>query len=168
MSATEDERKTAERFAEFLANRGGVQCSLTRADDPPDFYLAIGAERTWLEVSDIYFSNQEAKFINRPEEKVFNFAGAVDELAQRLICSLNRKLGNANYRPAMSKLGKGMLLLTCRHVAFSEVDLAQIQRELVSYAPSCDQGFFSVAYFEYQLPGEPRNYMTAYPVTRAG
>ena len=69
-----------------------------------------------------------------------------------------------SYRQAAEELGKGILLLTCQHSVFGEVELAQVQEGLVSFSPSNDHQFFNLAYCEYQKPGEPRDYMVVYPV----
>jgi hypothetical protein len=164
-TATAYERKIAERFARFLGERDGVKYDVIEGNNPPDFLLSVnGAIKTWLELSDVFLNNEEGKFLNQPEEKRFTFSGAVDELAQRVLERLDHKLGKPSYQDGASQFGQGILLLICQHVTFGEVDLAQIQRELGTYAPRKDHGLFEVAYFEYQLTGEPRNYMVVYPV----
>lgn len=162
MSATEYERRIAERFAQFLAARDNLPCSVTPADNPPDFLLTIGESQTWLELSDVFLSNSEAKFLNRPQEKPFEFHCAVDELARRLRERLDNKLGKQSYERVARRLGAGTLLLTCQHCVLTEVDIAHVEEAVRTYKATTDRGFFRVAYFEYQLQGESRQYVTAY------
>ena len=163
MTATAYERKIADRFVEFVSKRDGEKCKLIPADDPPDFLLMIGEKTTWLELTDIYLSNEEAKFLSRREEKVFTFECGVDQLALRLFQKLDQKLSKLSYGRAAAEFGKGTLLLTCQHSALGEVDLAHVQEGIVNFVPSNDQNFFNVAYFEYWNPDGPRAYMPVYP-----
>ncbi len=149
----------AQRFAEYLS-RDGAPYSVVPAPDPPDFFLEPG---TWLELSDIYLSDAQAKFLNSPGERHFRFACSPDEPALRLLQKLNEKLGKTSYQAAYETRGPGFLLLTCQDCVFDEVNLARVHNALSSFRPSSDQGFFCSAYFEYQLPGDDCVYELIYP-----
>jgi hypothetical protein len=149
----------AQRFAQHLS-RDGTRYSVVPADDPPDFFLEPG---TWLELSDIYLSDAEAKFLNSPQERKFSFHGSPDEPARRLVDKLDEKLSKTSYQRVYEERGPGFLLLTCQDCFFDEVNLARVHEALQSYRPGDDQGFFSAAYFEYRLPGAERVYETIHP-----
>jgi hypothetical protein len=146
----------ADRFAARLSAHTGTQYSITNGPNPPDFLLQSSSGQTWLEVTDIYLSNEQAEFLNSPAKRTFSFYGSPDQPANRLINQLNRKLSKDSYRPIFEKRGKGFLLLTCEDFGFDEVNLARLHQFLESppsYFPMDDQGFFSKAYFEYRLRG---------------
>jgi hypothetical protein len=149
----------AQRFAEHLS-RDGTTYSVVPAPDPPDFFLEPD---TWLELSDIYLSDAEAKFLNSPSERHFSFECSPDEPALRLLQKLNEKLGKPSYQAVYDARGPGFLLLTCQDCVFDEVNLARVHEALASFRPSGDQGFFKAAYFEYRLPGADRIYELIHP-----
>jgi hypothetical protein len=119
----------------------------------------------WMEVSDIYLRDEQAKFRSSDAEKSsFGFEGPVNETALRLIAKLDEKLGKQSYQQAYAQRGKGILLLTCQDCLFDEVNLAQVRKLLASFRPTNDHRFFKTAYFEYQLPGRDRVYDVIYPL----
>jgi hypothetical protein len=162
MSKVASETRIAQRFADWLSKETGQPQTVTRGPNPPDFLLSSG---TWLELSNIYLNNEEAKFDNSPEDKTFSIDCSPDQLALRLLQKLNEKLGKKSYRQIYQQRGKGILLLTCQDFFFDDVNLARIQEHLKSFHPTDDRGFFKVAYFEHQLAGR-RFYDSVYP--RAG
>jgi hypothetical protein len=159
MSKVASETLIAERFADWLSKETGQRHSVTRAPNPPDFLLSTG---TWLELSDIYLNNEEAKFCNSPREKIFGGICSPDHLALQLLQKLDEKLAKKSYREIYQQRGKGILLLTCQDLLFDQVNLAHIRKHLKSFHPTDDQGFFKVAYFEHQLAGR-RFYDPIYP-----
>jgi len=154
------ETKIAERFAAWLSEKTKQPHIVSRGCDPPDFLLTPG---TWLEVSDIYLSDEEAKFLNSPELRKFSFSGSPDEPALRLLSKLDEKLAKTSYRAIYQQRGQGILLLTCQYCLFDEVNLARVREGLDSFTPRSDQRFFSTVYFEYRLPAEERVYEVIYP-----
>jgi hypothetical protein len=164
--SNKSERLQAARFAEWLSAHTGTEYSITGGPNPPDFLLQSTSHRTWLEVTDIYLSNEQAEYLNSPAIQTFSFWGSPDEPALRLVNQLNRKLSKDSYRPIFEKRGKGFLLLTCEDFGFDEVNLARLHQFLESppsYFPIDDQGFFSKAYFEYRLLGaKPVHYELVY------
>ena len=159
MSKVAYETLIAQRFATWLSNQTGQLHTVTRGPNPPDFLLSSG---TWLELTDIYLNDEEAKFENSPREKTFSFNCSPDEPALRLLQKLNQKLAKTSYREIYKRTGRGILLLTCQDSFFDQVNLAHVQQALESFRPTTDQGFFNVAYFEYQLDGR-RFYDPIYP-----
>jgi hypothetical protein len=117
----------------------------------------------WLEVSDIYMRNEQAKFLNVLNGSSFGFEGPLDEIALRLVAKLDEKLGKQSYEHAYRERGKGLLLLTCQDFFFDGVNLAQAHQALALFTPTNDRGFFQAAYFEYQLSGGDRTYEVVYP-----
>ena len=154
------ETRIAERFATWLSQTTGRQYIISPGGDPPDFIMEPNG---WLEVSDIYLRDQQAKFLNVATERSFGFSGPLDETALRLIAKLEEKLGKQSYERVNTQRGKGILLLTCQDCFFDVVNLAQVHRVLASFRPTNDRGFFQTAYFEYQLPGEDTTYEVVYP-----
>jgi hypothetical protein len=153
---TEAERLKAAHFVEWVHERTGTRYSITDGPNPPDFLLQSNSHQTWLEVTDIYLSNEQAKFLNSPASQIFRFCGSPDEPAIRLVSQLDRKLSKDSYRPIFEKHGKGFLLLTCEYFMSDDVNLARVEECLEclpSYFPMNDQGFFSKAYFEYRMRG---------------
>ena len=141
-------------------------------DDPPDFLLTIGRDRhTWLELTDLYYSNDEGKYDSQPRERfpveVFSYGGPADQVTNRFFTQLAGKLSKSSYAETAKRLGKGILLLTCRSCTFDENDLAQIKDGLEVFSAYNDQQLFEVAYFEYQLNLEDF-YMVVYPKDRVG
>ncbi len=159
MARSPSDMPIAQRFAAHLS-RDGTIYSVVPAADPPDFFLEPG---TWLELSDIYLSNTEAKFLNSARERKFSFDCSPDEPALRLLNKLDEKLGKTSYQAVYVARGAGLLLLTCQDCFFDEVNLARVHKALASYRPTNDQGFFKAAYFEYMLPGADRVYEVIYP-----
>ena len=159
MSRSPSDVPIAQRFAEYLS-RNGTRYSVVPASDPPDFFLEPG---TWLELSDIYLSDAQAKFLNSSSERHFSFDCSPDEPALRLLDKLDEKLGKTSYQAVYHARGLGFLLLTCQDCVFDEVNLARVHEALASFRPSSDQGFFRAAYFEYRLPGADRVYELVYP-----
>ncbi len=154
--SNKSERLQAARFAEWLSAHTGTEYSITDGPNPPDFFLQSTSHRTWLEVTDIYLSNEQAEYLNSPAIQTFSFCGSPDEPALRLVNQLYRKLSKNSYRPIFETRGKGFLLLTCEDFGFDEVNLTRLHEFLEcppSYFLSDDQGLFSKAYFEYRLPG---------------
>src|SRR5437762_2726619 len=100
----------AQRFAQHLS-RDGTSYSVAPGDDPPDFFLEPD---TWLELSDIYLSDAEAKFLNSPKEQKFSFHCSPDEPAFRLLHKLDQKLAKTSYQLVHEKRGPGFLLLACQ------------------------------------------------------
>jgi hypothetical protein len=154
------EAQIAKRFATWLSQLTGRQYTISPGGDPPDFLMK---PEGWLEVSDIYLRDEQAKFLNSTAERSFGFSGPLDETALRFIAKLDEKLGKQSYEPAYAQHGKGILLLTCQDCFFDEVNLAQVREALASFRPTNDHGFFKTAYFEYQLPGRNRVYDVVYP-----
>jgi hypothetical protein len=114
-------------------------------------------------VSDIYMRNEQAKFLNVPDERHFRFTGPLDETACRLVAKLDEKLGKQSYECVHKERGQGLLLLTCQDFFFDEVNLAQVHEAVTSFSPTNDRGFFLTAYFEYQLSEKDRTYEIVYP-----
>jgi hypothetical protein len=152
--------RIAERFVAWLSATTGHPHTVTVGPDPPDFLIE---PQMWLEVSDIYLSNAQAKFLNSPSEKHFSFHGSPDDLALRLLQKLDEKLGKASYQTIYDERDAGILLLTCQDCFFDEVILARVHEALASFHPTNDQGFFRTAYFEYRLPADERVYQVVYP-----
>jgi hypothetical protein len=158
MSCAASDMPIAQRFAEYLS-RGGESYTVAPAADPPDFLLEPG---TWLELSDIYLNQAEARFLNSPTETRFSFHGSPDEPALRLLHKLDEKLAKTSYQHIYEQRGSGFLLLTCQDCVLDEVNLARAHEALTFYQPSDDRGFFRAAYFEYKLPGADRVYELIY------
>jgi hypothetical protein len=159
MSRSPFDMPIAQRFAEYLS-RDGTPYSVVPALDPPDFFLEPG---TWLELSNIYLRDAQAKFLNSPSERHFSFECSPGEPALRLVHTLNEKLGKTSYQAVFDARGPGFLLLTCQDCVFDEVNLAHVHEALASFRPRSDQGFFRAAYFEYNLPGADRVYELVHP-----
>lgn len=153
------EKRTAERFTAWLSQTTGHKYTVTLGDDPPDFIMEPDG---WLEVTDIYLRDEQAKFLNVSTERSFGFSGPLDETAVRLVAKLEEKLAKQSYEGVYAQRHKGTLLLTCQDCFFDAVNLAQVHQALKSFRPADDRGFFEVAYFEYRLPGEERNYEVVY------
>src|SRR6266487_5381877 len=123
---TPSERIQADRFAEWFSGQTGTQYSATDGPNPPDFLLQSDSHQTWLEVTDIYISNEQAKFLNSPTCQTYKFEGYPDELARRFVTQLQGKLSTNSYRPIFEERGKGLLLLTCEDCVFDDVSLARV------------------------------------------
>jgi hypothetical protein len=154
------ETRIAERFATWLSSATGAEYTISFGDDPPDFLLDPNG---WLELSDIYLRDEQARFLNVATERSFEFSGPIDETAVRLAAKLGEKLGKESYQDVYRERGKGFLLLTCQDCFFDLNNLVQVREVLASFAPTVDHGFFRTAYFEYQLPGGDRTYEAVYP-----
>jgi hypothetical protein len=59
MANAASETLIAERFAKWFSETTGRPYTIQRGDDPPDFLMEPG---TWLELSDIFLTNEQAKF----------------------------------------------------------------------------------------------------------
>ena len=58
------EKFKAERFANWLSERMGETYRVTEARNPPDALLESKSHRIWLEIIDVFLSNEQAKFLN--------------------------------------------------------------------------------------------------------
>ena len=154
------EAHIAERFAVWFTRIAGKTYTVAPGDDPPDFVMT---PEGWLEVTDIYLSNQQAKFINSPTEKRFSMQCSPDEPALRLLAKLDEKLAKTSYQQIYNERGPGILLLTCQDFFFDRVNLERVQEALQQFYPLDDKGFFRAVYFEYQLPDKNRFYDLIYP-----
>jgi hypothetical protein len=128
---------------------------------------------TWLELSDIFLTDGQAKFENLRAGETFAVSGlpddpasSPDQLALRLLNKLADKLAKTSYRRIYEERGQGILLLTCQDFFFDEVNLARVEGALPFNVVN-DEGFFRLAYFEYCLPAEKRVYKIVYPPQRA-
>jgi hypothetical protein len=171
MANAASETLIAERFARWFSETTGRPYTIQRGDDPPDFLMEPG---TWLELSDIFLTNEQAKFEygrggnrfkigmcdpNAPPDP----ASSPDQLALRLLSKLDEKLAKTSYRRIHEQRGQGTLLLTCEDFFFDQVNLARVEEALACFNPMNDQGFFRLAYFEYCVPAAERVYMEVYP-----
>jgi hypothetical protein len=156
------ERKIAQRFVDLLNQQQGTQYALSDGSNPPDFLLDSPNKSSWLEVTDIYMNQEQAKFENCPSKMSHSFFGDISDTAVRLTCQLDRKLAKESYAKIVRERGKGMLLLTCQDWAFDSVNLAQVDELLSTFNPTADQKSFEIAYFEYRLDGQ-RVYGEIYP-----
>jgi len=120
---TPSEKLQAVRFAEWFSARTETQHRITDGPDPPDALMQSNGRQTWLEVTDIYLSNEQARFLNSPGGQIFEFNGSPDEPLFRLVSQLNRKLSMKSYRPIFEKYGKGFLLLTSKDFVFRRCQL---------------------------------------------
>ncbi len=149
----------AERFVAWLSTTSRQPLTVIAGPDPPDFLIE---PQQWLEVSDIYLNNAQAKFLNSPNEENFSFEGSPDQLARRLLDKLDEKLGKTSYQKIHDERGRGILLLTCQDFFFDEVIRARLREALATFRPTNDRGFFRTAYFEYTLPTAKRVYDVIY------
>jgi hypothetical protein len=171
MANAASETLIAERFARWFSETTGRPYTIQRGDDPPDFLMEPG---TWLELSDIFLTNEQAKFEygrggnrfkigmcdpNAPPDP----ASSPDQLALRLLSKLDEKLAKTSYRRIHEQRGQGVLLLTCEDFFFDQVNLARVEEALACFNPTNDQGFFRLAYFEYCVPAAERVYRKVYP-----
>jgi hypothetical protein len=112
----------AERFVRWFSETTGRPYTIQRGDDPPDFLMERG---TWLELSDIFLTNEEAKFEYGRGGNIFKIgmpdpndpldpASSPDQLALRLLSKLDEKLAKTSYRRVYERRGQGILLLTCQ------------------------------------------------------
>jgi hypothetical protein len=152
------EEHIAQRFANWLSHATGRQHTVMAGADPPDFIMK---PEGWLELTDIYLSDAQGKFLNTTQPR-FSYECSPDETALRLINKLNEKLSKLSYREVYTRRGRGTLLLTCQDCVFDQVNLARVHECLTPFRPTDDRGFFGAAYFEYQLPGQPRVYEIVY------
>jgi hypothetical protein len=171
MASAASETLIAKRFARWFSETTGRSYTIRRGPDPPDFLMEPGA---WLEVSDIFLSDGQAKFLNLRGGQKFTLSGSPDDPvsspdqpALRLLNKLDEKLAKTSYRRIYEQRGQGILLLTCQDFFFDEVNLARVEGALESFDPTNDKGFFRLAYFEYCLSGENRVYKRVYSPKRA-
>ena len=152
MIATLSEKLQADRFKQWRFESTGKSYLISDGPNPPDFYFDLPDRKSWLEVTDVFENNEEAKFRNCKIPR-YSFEGLPDQTARFLINQLQKKLSNPSYRPAYEERGKGTLLLTCESIGFDAVNFARVEEALDTFQPIDDLGFFATAYFEYELKG---------------
>jgi hypothetical protein len=163
MTAIADSEPTiARRFLTRLGDSKGQKYTIKGRPNPPDFLLSVDEKESWLELSDIYLNNAQARFLNSSNEKVLRFSGSPDETALRMFNKLNEKVSKLSYKNVFEKLGPGILLLTCQDMVFDSVNLSRMEEGLHSFAPFGDRGFFARVYFEYLIDAQ-RFYRVVYP-----
>jgi hypothetical protein len=158
--ATLAEKLQADRFKQWRFESTGKIYLINDGPNPPDFHFDLPNRKSWLEVTDVFENDEEAKFRNSKILR-YSFKGLPDQIARRFIKGLQKKLTNPNYRPAYEERGKGTLLLTSESVAFDVVNLARVEEAIATFQPTADLGFFATAYCEYELEGR-RYYRLVY------
>src|SRR6266403_2679950 len=94
--------QVANSTVKWLSDRTSQFYTVTRGPNPPDFLLNPGS---WLELSDIYLSNEEAKFDNSREGGKFTFECSPSRQSSGFYKS--SKLAKASYREIYKQPGKG-------------------------------------------------------------
>jgi hypothetical protein len=158
--ATLSEKLQADRFKQWRFESTGDNYLISDGPNPPDFYLDLPDRKGWLEVTDVFENNEDAKFRYSKIPR-YSFSGSPDQTARFLINQLQKKLSNPSYRGAYEERGKGILLLTCESIGFDAVNLARVEEALGTFQPISDLGFFATAYFEYEIEGR-QNYRLVY------
>jgi hypothetical protein len=151
--ATLSEKLQADRFKQWRFEFTGKNYLISDGPNPPDFNFDLPDKRTWLEVTDVFENNEDAKF-RYSKISQCSFSGLPDQTARFLINQLQKKLSNRSYRRVYEERGKGILLLTCESIGFDAVNLARVEEALRTFRPINDLGFFGTAYFEYEIEGQ--------------
>src|SRR5262245_26522973 len=95
----------AKRFAKWFSETTGRSYTVEPGDDPPDFLMEPG---TWLELTNIFLTNEQAKFEHGRGGNTFCIgmgdpnkpdpASSPDQTALRVLNKLAQKLEKKSYR----------------------------------------------------------------------
>lgn len=117
------ERAVMLGFLDWYNNEEDVSYKIYSEPDPPDALIKDGNNKTWLEVTDTFYSAEWAKTIlssATPGEKKHPWKGGLqinmDEIfAERFVDNLHKKLVKKSYSPFAKKYGAGILLITLEY-----------------------------------------------------
>ena len=142
------------RFIAWRLKQFGEQFMIISRPNPPDFVLEFSGKQTWLEVTDVFFDDEDVDWqlskISAPRGILEN---TDDKFINRAVEGLSKKLGKKSYLPFFNSLGKGFLLLTGRYWLIDDVLLYSLQQALRQSLSCADMGCFKEAYLECYVAG---------------
>jgi hypothetical protein len=142
------------RFLAWWRAQSGEVLRIIERPNPPDFVLESDLRRTWLEVSDVFFDDEDVDWRLSSDSSPREILGDTDDqFIARFVRGLHKKLSKRSYSSAHSMYGRGILLLTAQYALMDGPLLDSLQLALRTILTESDHGFFGEAYLECQLTG---------------
>jgi len=139
------------RFIEWRRKQFDEQFSIIRRPNPPDFILELSGKQTWLEVTDVFFDDEDVDWQLAVAPPPRDLENTDDQFVERAVKQLNTKLSKKSYSSCFNQLGQGFLMLTARYYFINDVLLHQLQRTLRGSFLRSGVGCFKEAYLECYL-----------------
>ncbi len=147
-------------FIAFISNETGVEYILLERPEPPDALLKSENGSIWVEIADIYRSDDEAheelSHVTPGEENFIHRENPIVEpdkrIADRLFNVLMKKISKSSYRNITSQLGKGILILNERDPLFNDRTLNYIHDLMVDVQNDLDleSDYFKEIYLSFR------------------
>ncbi len=125
--------------------------------DPPEAIIASENHTTWVEVVDVFYSDDLARekySYATPEEKhqpmaLGPYVGMDQHFAHRFVKELRKKFQKSSYVPLRNKYGRGTLIIGIHHPWFDE-DTVRMMKD-VYYSEGWDDSLacFENIYFSF-------------------
>ncbi len=141
-------------FVSWLNTLSREDFQIVARPNPPDAIIKGVTQTEWLEHTDAYRSDEEAKeelSLATPggepykREKVL-LVEPDKRIVAAILNNVHRKLQKNSYKEAFEKYGPGTLIISERDALFDEQSLELVRRSLPSYYFHGDRGYFKRAY----------------------
>ncbi len=146
-------------FVNWLNTWDSRRWEIVERPNPPDAILRSGTTFTWIEHTNIFRNDEEARdqmSHRTPGEQPYTHPGQSiylrDTFGEAFSDRLHCKLTLLSYEPVHRKFGRGILLLDERDPLFDARTLEDIRERAVAYAewsPKGGLGFYSTVYLHY-------------------
>lgn len=147
-------------FIDWLNDKDGTKYEIVARPDPPDAILKDVESYMWVEHTDLYRSDDEAReeyeaILADPGETPFVHSenpviGPDERIANSLLVNLCKKLIKSSYRDAFDLYGPGIIIMTERDPLFSNSSLTAIKNALHDFVCEDDQGHFKEVFLGYR------------------
>jgi hypothetical protein len=134
------ERYLVNCYLEWLKVTTGVEFSIIEEPDPPEAIIASANQTTWVEVVDVFYSDDLAKdkysYVT-PGEKhqpmgTGPYVSMDEQFSNRFIQELRKKITKTTYVPFREKYGRGTLLIGIHHPWFNEETVCMMKEAYLS------------------------------------
>jgi hypothetical protein len=134
------ERYLVNCYLNWLKITTGVEFFIIEEPDPPEAIIASDNQVTWVEVVDIFYSNDFAKdkySYATPGEKhqpmkAGPYVSMDQQFSNSFIRELRKKLVKSTYIPFREKYGPGVLLIGIHHPWFNEETVGMMKEAYLS------------------------------------
>lgn len=151
------ERYLINCYLDWLKTKTGNVFSIVKEPDPPEAIITSENQTTWVEVVDIFYSDDLARdkySYATPEEKYKPmdpgpYVGMDQQFALRFVKELRKKLKKNSYVPFRDKYGGGTLIIGIHHPWFDEETVRMMKD--VYYSKGWDDSLdcFENIYFSF-------------------
>lgn len=143
-------------FLNYYNQINGTQFAVDSEPEPPEAIAKDGEKCIWLEVTDVYFSDDLAKDVQSyatPGETHIPEKGGVKEspdktFLQRFMGVVETKLSKPSYKEVCEIYGPGILIVGIQYPLFNEEMLHELQVYQKSMSLAGNLGYFNKIYIK--------------------